>query len=143
MRCLVLVTSTLLLAAAAVAQPATADASASKKLSMDIFFGNRKTEAQFKVARWGPRGIPSPAYAFRAEKIVTLEGEPIHQGIILTKNAKIVAIGKASEVEVPQEYQPEQSEPEPGRTIRAAHDRRNGIRVPVLHRGRAEAIRGR
>ena len=106
MRSIGLVTSTLLLAAAAVAQPATADATASKKkLSMDIFFGNRKTEEECKVAKWGPKSIPSPAYAFRAEKIVTLEGEPIHQGIILTKNSKIVAIGKASEVEVPQEYE--------------------------------------
>lgn len=76
-----------------------------QKLSMDIFFGDRKSEAECKVAKWGPRGLPSPAYAFRAEKIITLEGDPIHEGIILTKNGKIVAVGPADEVDVPQEYE--------------------------------------
>jgi imidazolonepropionase-like amidohydrolase len=76
-----------------------------QKPSMDIFFGDRKSEAECKVARWGPRGLPSPAYAFRAEKIITLEGEPIDHGIILTRNGKIVAVGKADDVEVPKEYE--------------------------------------
>ena len=45
MRCLWLACSTLMLAAGAAAQPAATDVSSSpKKLSMSIFFGDRKTE---------------------------------------------------------------------------------------------------
>ncbi len=76
-----------------------------QQLSMDIFFGDRKSEEECKVARWGPRGLPSPAYAFRAEKIVTLEGDPIHDGMILVRNGKIVAVGRADSVEVPPGYE--------------------------------------
>lgn len=82
-----------------------ATTASAQELSMDIFFGDRKSEAECKVAKWGPRGLPSPAYAFRARKIVTVETDPIHDGIILTRNGTIVAVGPADEVQVPGDYE--------------------------------------
>lgn len=81
--------------------PRTQDA-----LSMKIHFGNRpRDEKDCKVAKWGPRGLPSPAYAFRAAKIVTCKGDPIDDGVLLCKNGLIVAVGKWGKVEIPKEYE--------------------------------------
>ncbi len=79
---------------------------AQEPLSMQIWYGNRpKTEAAHKVAKWGPRGLPSPALAFRAAKLVTCEGEPIDDGVILVKDGLIRALGRRSEVTIPPEYE--------------------------------------
>lgn len=74
--------------------------------SMQIFFGNRpKEEKEYKVARWGPRGLPSPGYAFLAAKVVTMEGDPIEDGVVLTRNGTIEAVGRRSQVRVPDGYE--------------------------------------
>ena len=39
-----------------------------------------KDEASHKVAKWGPRGLPSPGYAFFAEKILPITSAPIIDG---------------------------------------------------------------
>lgn len=85
---------------------ATVAAQSPQPRSIDIYFGKRpKTEADYKVAEWGPDHLPSPAYAFRAAKIVTLEGEPINDGVLLCKDKKIVALGAASDVQIPDGYE--------------------------------------
>ena len=71
--------------------------------SMDIYFGNRP--AEYKVAVWGPESVPSPAYAFTAAKILPVTGEPIHNGVILTLDSKIIAIGSADEIDIPENYE--------------------------------------
>ena len=52
-------------------------------------------EEDYQVARWGPRGLPSPGYAFRAAKVIPITSEPIVDGIVVTKNGRIEAIGPA------------------------------------------------
>ena len=38
-----------------------------------IYRPNRPAkEADYKVAKWGPRGLPSPGYAFRAAKVIPI-----------------------------------------------------------------------
>ena len=64
-----------------------------------------KDEASHKVAKWGPRGLPSPGYAFFAQKILPITSAPIFDGVVITKDGKIEAIGKASEVAVPAGYE--------------------------------------
>ena len=64
-----------------------------------------KDEASHKVAKWGPRNLPSPGYAFFAEKILPVTSAPIFDGVIITKNGIIEAIGKASEIAVPSGYE--------------------------------------
>ncbi len=71
--------------------------------SMDIHFGQRP--AEYKVATWGPESVPSPAYAFTAAKILPVTGEPITNGVILTVDSKIIAIGPASEIDIPDDYE--------------------------------------
>ncbi len=74
--------------------------------SMQIHFGNRpKTEAEHQVAKWGPRGRPSPAYAFRAAKVLPISGPPIDDGVVLTKDGLIVAVGRTRDVQVPAGYE--------------------------------------
>jgi len=92
-------------AAPAAARPAatpSAAAQAADPLSMDIFFGNRPaTEADYKVAKWGPKSIPSPGYAFKASKVLSGTGTPIVNGVVVTKDSKILAIGPAADIEIP------------------------------------------
>lgn len=77
-----------------------------EKLSIDIYYGNRpRHEEDCKIAKWGPRHLPSPAYAFVAEKILTAAGEPIHDGVLLCKDGTIVALGKRSEIDIPSDYE--------------------------------------
>lgn len=64
-----------------------------------------KSEAEHKVAKWGPRNLPSPGYAFFANKILPVTSAPIFDGVIITKNGTIEAIGKRSEVAVPSGYE--------------------------------------
>ncbi len=73
--------------------------------SVEIWYGNRpETEADYKIAKWGPKTVPSQSYAWRATKVLTLEGEPIHDGVMLTKNSKIIAIGRARDISIPDDY---------------------------------------
>ena len=62
-------------------------------------------EKDHVVAKWGPRGLPSPGYAFYAAKILPVTSDPINDGVVITKNGVIEAIGKASELTVPQGYE--------------------------------------
>tara|TARA_R110002072_G_scaffold4174_1_gene29362 strand:- start:60636 stop:62090 length:1455 start_codon:yes stop_codon:yes gene_type:complete len=64
-----------------------------------------KDEASHVVAKWGPRGLPSPGYAFFAQKILPISSAPIFDGVVITRNGKIEAIGKASEISVPSGYE--------------------------------------
>jgi imidazolonepropionase-like amidohydrolase len=64
-----------------------------------------RTEAEHQVAKWGPRGLPSPGYAFRAAKVLPITAPPIVDGIVITKNGVIEAIGRAADVAVPAGYE--------------------------------------
>ncbi len=72
------------------------------KLSMDIHFGPRAKEDV--VAKWGPDKLPSPGYAIKADKIFPISGDPIYQGVILTKDSKILAVGSATEISIPANF---------------------------------------
>ncbi len=94
------------LAATVSAQHELAPTASHAALSMQVYYGNRpRTEAAHKVATWGPLKVPSPAYAFRAARVLPIEGAPIEHGIVLSKDGDIVAVGKASEVVVPDGYE--------------------------------------
>ena len=41
-----------------------------------------KTEAEHKVAKWGPRNLPSPGYAFYAATILPVTSAPIRAGVM-------------------------------------------------------------
>lgn len=72
---------------------------AQQKLSMDIYYGDRPRE--YKVAQFGPDSVASPAYAFKAARVLPITGQPIENGVVLTRNGKIVAIGSQAEVAIP------------------------------------------
>lgn len=63
------------------------------------------TEADYQVAKWGPRGLPSPGYAFRAAKVLPITSAPITDGVVVTRNGLIEAIGPAATVVVPAGYE--------------------------------------
>lgn len=63
------------------------------------------TEKDYQVAKWGPRGLPSPGYAFRAAKVIPITSEPIVDGIVVTRNGLIEAIGPAKTTPVPSGYE--------------------------------------
>ena len=63
------------------------------------------TEAAHKVAKWGPRGLPSPGYAFRAAKVLPITQAPIVDGVVVTKNGLIEAVGPAKDVAIPAGYE--------------------------------------
>lgn len=84
---------TLLLATAAAQEPPR---------SMQVFQGNRpRQEADYQVAKWGPRGMPSPGYAFRAAKVLPITAPPIADGVVLAQNGVITAVGAFREVQIP------------------------------------------
>ncbi|MFK7741113.1 MAG: amidohydrolase family protein [Planctomycetota bacterium] len=64
-----------------------------------------KEEKDYKVAQWGPRGLPSPGYAFFARKILPITSAPIDDGVIVTKDGIITAIGSAKDITVPAGYE--------------------------------------
>jgi imidazolonepropionase-like amidohydrolase len=72
---------------------------AAQEPSIDIYFGSRPTE--YQVAITGPESVPSPAYAFKVGKIVPVTAPPIEDGVILTRNGRIIAIGRAADVAIP------------------------------------------
>lgn len=62
-------------------------------------------EQDYQVAKWGPRGLPSPGYAFRAAKVIPITSAPITDGIVVTRNGIIEAIGAAKDIVVPDGYE--------------------------------------
>lgn len=96
-----------LLSAAATAQDKPAQAAKPQgQLSLTPWHPKRPTkEEDYQVARWGPRGLPSQGYVFRAKKIVPVTQPPIDEGAIVTKNGKIEAIGRAKDLAVPAGYE--------------------------------------
>lgn len=63
------------------------------------------SEKDYQVAKWGPRGLPSPGYAFRAAKVLPITAPPIVDGIVVTKNGFIEAVGPAKQIAVPAGYE--------------------------------------
>ena len=99
-----------LIAAAVLCLPlihAQADATArneqAEKLSIDIYYGSEPEE--LKVAITGPAKVESPGYAFRCAKAITLEGRPIEDAVILTRDGKILALGKAANTAIPKGFE--------------------------------------
>lgn len=75
-------------------------------LSVDLYFGDRPaTEEDCEVAQWGPRGMPSPKLAFRAAKILPGHADPIINGVVLTENSTVVAVGPAADTPIPEGYE--------------------------------------
>jgi imidazolonepropionase-like amidohydrolase len=94
---------TLLAAATATAQDAPA---AAEPPSFEVWHPRRPaTEADYQVAKWGPRDLPSPGYAFRAARVLPITQPPITDGIVVTRNGRIEAIGPAKDVPVPPGYE--------------------------------------
>lgn len=87
--------------------PAPTAATAAKAPTFEVWNPRRPaTEALHQVAKWGPRGLPSPAYAFRAATVLPITSAPITDGIVLVRDGLIVAVGKASEyAKLPAGYQ--------------------------------------
>lgn len=74
--------------------------------SMEVYYGNRPArEADYQVARWGPRGLPSPGYAFRARKVLPITAPPIDDGVVITHNGLIVAVGPFRSTPVPADFE--------------------------------------
>src|SRR5690606_33843037 len=95
-----------LVSAGAAQQHELAPTAAHAELSIQIYYGKRpRTEAEHKVAVWGPLKVPSPAYAFRAARVLPIEGDPIEGGVVLTRDGDIVALGRADEVPIPDGYE--------------------------------------
>lgn len=76
---------------------------AQRDLSIEIYYGNRPEVP--KVAKLGPDKVESPKYAFRCAKIIPVEGEPIDDGVLLSQDGKIVAIGKSGETAIPEGFE--------------------------------------
>ena len=76
--------------------------------SMDVFRGHRPDE--YQVAIFGPDRAPSPALAFRARRVLPVgtrpeDGTPIEDGVVLTRDGKIVAVGPADEIAIPASFE--------------------------------------
>ena len=94
------------LVAALPAQEPAAAAAPAEPPPFEIWRPNRPAiEADHQVARWGPRGLPSPGYAFRAAKVLPITAPPIVDGVVVTRNGTIEAIGRAADVQVPDGYE--------------------------------------
>lgn len=87
----------------------TAEGGAIKKdsgNSLDVWRPNRPaTEGEHQVAKWGPRGLPSKGYVFRAAKVLPITQPPIENGAVITRNGTIEAVGKARDLAVPDGYE--------------------------------------
>lgn len=75
------------------------------KRSIDIWFGDRPPVGTEEVAHWGPDSFPTKPYAFKAKKVIPVTGPPIEDGVVLTHDKKITAIGKSSEIAIPADYE--------------------------------------
>ncbi|MBK8096311.1 MAG: amidohydrolase family protein [Planctomycetes bacterium] len=72
----------------------------------EVWRPNRpKTEAEHRIAKWGPRGLPSPGYAFVAAKVLPITAEPIADGVVITRNGLIEAVGPLASTPIPADYQ--------------------------------------
>ncbi len=95
--------------AAPAATPETAPTPAAAPVEpppFQIYQGNRPRDPKdFRVAKFGPDKIPSPAYAFRAARALPITGAPIEDAVVLTRDSKIVAIGRARDVPIPDGYE--------------------------------------
>ena len=88
-------------AAAAAATPAP-----TPPKPFELWHPRRPTaEKDYQIAKWGPRGLPSPGYAFRAAKVLPITAAPIVDGIVLTRNGLIEAVGPATTTAVPPGYE--------------------------------------
>ena len=95
-------------AAATPAAPAPAPAAtpAAAPPKFELWHPRRpKDEKDYKVAKWGPRGLPSPGYAFRAAKVLPITAAPIVDGVVITRNGLIEAVGPAAKTPVPAGYE--------------------------------------
>jgi imidazolonepropionase-like amidohydrolase len=89
-----------LLAAAVAAQDAA------KPKAFEVWRPRRPAaEKDYQVAKWGPRGLPSPGYAFRAARVLPITAPPIDDGIVVTRNGLIEAVGPAKQIAVPAGYE--------------------------------------
>lgn len=74
--------------------------------TLDVWRPNRpRTESEHQVAKWGPRALPSPGYAFRAKKVLPITAAPIDDGVVVTKNGTIEQVGRFADVKVPDGYE--------------------------------------
>ncbi|MEO0481372.1 MAG: amidohydrolase family protein [Planctomycetota bacterium] len=100
----ILATSVALVASTqATAQDDTQPATSSDELSMEVFFGDRPAEP--KIAILGPTEVESPAYAFKVGRAIPVTSAPIENAVILTRDGKILAIGPADEVAIPEGFE--------------------------------------
>ncbi|MBL8755919.1 MAG: amidohydrolase family protein [Planctomycetes bacterium] len=91
--------------AAPIAVPTTGTATPPPK-PFEVWHPRRpKNEKDYQVAKWGPRGLPSPGYAFRAAKVLPITAAPIVDGIVLTRNGLIEAVGPAKTTAIPPGYE--------------------------------------
>ena len=98
--------ATALLAAPLCAQQADTEIPADQGHTLDVWRPNRpKSEKEHQVAKWGPRGLPSPGYAFKARKVLPITSAPIDDGIVITKNGLIEQVGSQKDVAVPDGYE--------------------------------------
>ena len=86
--------------------PAAIIAPKAPQKPFEIWRPRRPTsEKDYQVAKWGPRGLPSPGYAFRAAKVLPITAAPIVDGLVITKNGLIEAIGRAKDLAIPAGYE--------------------------------------
>ncbi|GAB4156520.1 MAG: amidohydrolase [Planctomycetota bacterium] len=92
--------------AAAVLATAAMLAGQKPQLSFETWHPNCPSrEEDYEVAKWGPRGLLSPAYAFVASKVLPITGEPIVRGVVVTRNGRIEAVGEFGKTAIPEGYE--------------------------------------
>ncbi|MEZ5988860.1 MAG: amidohydrolase family protein [Planctomycetota bacterium] len=69
-----------------------------------IDYGHRPKPEDCKVARWGPKDFDSPDQALRVRKLFPITSDPIQDAVVLVHRGKITAVGRASEVRIPDGY---------------------------------------
>ncbi|MBP8298744.1 MAG: amidohydrolase family protein [Planctomycetes bacterium] len=86
--------------------PAATPTAAPEAAPFELWHPRRPaTEKDYQVAKWGPRGLPSPGYAFRCAKILPITSEPILDGVVITRNGTIEAIGRSKDIKIPDGYE--------------------------------------
>ncbi len=66
---------------------------------VELFLGHEPDE--YQVTTFGPEQIDSPARAWKAARVLPVSGPPIEDGVVLTRDSKIVAVGRAAEIAIP------------------------------------------
>ncbi|MFM1872735.1 MAG: hypothetical protein RL398_2157, partial [Planctomycetota bacterium] len=96
----------LLACLSAVASLAAQEAAKQEAPKFEVWHPRRPaTEQEHQVAKWGPRGLPSPGYAFRSARVLPITAPPIVDGVVLTKNGLIEAVGSAKDIKIPAGYE--------------------------------------